>query len=64
MTMCRALIVVRARLYTWLYNPVSASDKDNQPLLMLIRDSYALSGRVYGYRRVHGDLVKPAVKIV
>ena len=23
---------------------------------MLIRDSYSLSGGVYGYRRVHGDL--------
>lgn len=31
-------------------------DKDNQRLLTLIRDSYSLSGGVYGYRRVHGDL--------
>jgi putative transposase len=36
--------------------PVPARDKDNQRLLMLIRDSYSLSGGVYGYRRVHGDL--------
>lgn len=35
---------------------VSARDKDNQRLLTLIRDSYSLSGGVYGYRRVHGDL--------
>ena len=35
---------------------VSARDKDNQRLLMLIRDSYSLSGGVYGYRRVQGDL--------
>lgn len=39
-----------------MHHPVSARDKDNQRLLMLIRDSYALSGGVYGYRRVHGDL--------
>lgn len=37
-------------------HPVCARDKDNQRLLMLIRDFYALSGGVYGYRRVHGDL--------
>jgi len=27
---------------------------------MLIRDSYSLSGGVYGYRRVHGDLSETA----
>ena len=46
----------RAGFYAWLHNPVSAPDKDNQRLLMLIRDSYSLSGGVYGYRGVHGDL--------
>lgn len=56
MTMCRVLDVARARFYAWLHNPVSARDKDNQRLLTLIRDSYSLSGGVYGYRRVHGDL--------
>lgn len=56
MTMCRVLNVARAGCYAWLHNPVSARDKDNQRLLMLIRDSYSLSGGVYGYRRVHGDL--------
>ena len=54
--MCRVLNVARAGFYAWLHNPVSARDKDNQRLLMLIRDSYSLSGGVYGYRRVHGDL--------
>ncbi|ELE9247868.1 IS3 family transposase [Enterobacter kobei] len=56
MTMCRVLNVARAGFYAWLHNPVPARDKDNQRLLMLIRDSYSLSGGVYGYRRVHGDL--------
>ncbi|MCU7064916.1 IS3 family transposase [Serratia ureilytica] len=56
MTTCRVLNVARAGFYAWLHNPVSARDKDNQRLLMLIRDSYSLSGGVYGYRRVHGDL--------
>ncbi|MCF1302646.1 IS3 family transposase [Raoultella ornithinolytica] len=56
MTMCRVLHVARAGFYAWLHNPVPARDKDNQRLLTLIRDSYSLSGGVYGYRRVHGDL--------
>ncbi|MGP2832594.1 IS3 family transposase [Serratia nevei] len=56
MTMCRVLHVARAGFYAWLHNPVSARDKDNQRLLTLIHDSYSLSGGVYGYRRVHGDL--------
>lgn len=55
MTMYRVLNVARAGFYAWLHNPVSARDKDNQRLLMLIRDSYSLRG-VYGYRQVHGDL--------
>lgn len=56
MTMCRVLNVARAGFYAWLHNPVSARDKDNLRLRTLIRDSYTLSGGVYGYRRVHGDL--------
>ena len=31
--------VARAGFFAWLHNPVSARDKDNQRLLMLIRDS-------------------------
>ncbi|EPK5525395.1 IS3 family transposase [Klebsiella pneumoniae] len=55
-TMCRVLKVARAGFYVWLHNPVSAGEKDNQRLLALIRDTYTLSGGVYGYRRIHGDL--------
>lgn len=54
--MCRVLCVARAGFYAWLHKPVSARDKDNQHLQALIRDPYSLSGGVYGYRRVHGDL--------
>lgn len=54
--MCWVLNVARVEFYVWLHNRVSARDKDNQRLLTLIRDSYSLSGGVYGYQRVHGDL--------
>ncbi|MEX3137549.1 IS3 family transposase [Serratia ureilytica] len=56
MTMCRVLNVALAGFYALLNNQLSARDKDNQRLLMHIRDSYSLSGGVYGYLRVHGDL--------
>ena len=49
--MCRVLNVTRAGFYTWLHNPACACDKDNQRLLTHIRDTYALSGGEYGYRR-------------
>ncbi|HGL6425434.1 TPA: IS3 family transposase [Klebsiella quasipneumoniae] len=55
-TMCRVLKVARAGFFVWLHDPVSAGEKNNQRLLELIRDSYTLSGGVYGYRRVLGDL--------
>lgn len=54
--MCRVLNVARTESYAWLNNQVSAGDKDNQRLLMLIRDSYSLNGGVYGYQRLHGDM--------
>lgn len=54
--MCRVLKVARAGFYVWLHCLVSAGEKDNQRLLELIRDSYAPSGGVYGYRRVYCDL--------
>lgn len=55
-TICRVSCVARVGFYEWLHNPVSARDKDNQCLLAVIRYSYSLSGGVYGYRRIHGDL--------
>ncbi|QWA10029.1 IS3 family transposase [Sodalis ligni] len=55
-TMCRVLGVARAGFYEWLHRPLSARAIDNQRLLGLIRDSYAVSGGVYGARRVFGDM--------
>lgn len=54
--MCRALNVTRAGFYVWLHCLVSVGEKDNQRLLELIRNSYALRGGVYGNHRFHCDL--------
>lgn len=54
--MCRVLKVARAGFYAWLHKPESDRAKEDRRLLGVIRDSYAASGGVYGYRRVFGDL--------
>jgi putative transposase len=54
--MCRVLRVVRAGFYAWLLKPLSDRAIEDQLLLGLIRDSYAISGGVYGAPRVVGDL--------
>jgi hypothetical protein len=54
--MCRVLMVARAGFYFWLHKPESDRAKEDKRLLGAIRDSYAASGGVYGYRRVFGDL--------
>jgi len=54
--LCRILQVARAGFYKWLQEPDSNHAKEDARLLALIRDSYAASGGVYGFRRVLGDL--------
>ena len=55
-SMCRVLEVARAGLYKWLHKPLSDRAIEDQRLLGLIRDSYTISGGVYGAPRVFGDL--------
>jgi putative transposase len=54
--MCRVLQVARAGFYKWLHKPLSDRAIEDQRLLGLIRDSYTISGGVYGAPRVFGDL--------
>jgi putative transposase len=54
--MCRVLRVARAGFYKWLPKPLSDRAIEDERLLGLIRDSYTLSGGVYGAPRVSGDL--------
>lgn len=54
--MCRLLEVSPSGYYEWVKRPLSDRAIEDQRLLLLIRASYAASGGVYGYRRVHLDL--------
>ena len=57
-TMCRLLEVSSSGYYEWRFRPLSDRAIEDQRLLPLIRASYAASHGVYGYRRVHLDLVE------
>ena len=54
--MCRVLEVSPSGFYEWLKRPLSDRAIEDQRLLDLIRNSYAASAGVYGYRRVLQDL--------
>ncbi len=56
-TMCRLLRVHPSGFYTWLKNPLStraSEDKRQTDLLLKAREE---SGKVYGYRKLHDDLL-------
>ena len=57
-TLCRLIGVARSGYYEWRMRPLSNYAKETARLLPLIRSSYAASGGVYGYRRVHLDLLE------
>jgi len=48
--------VHRSGYYQWLYQPVSNRDKENQKLLVKIKELYKKSGGVYGHRNIQKDL--------
>ncbi len=54
--MCRVLGVARSGYYDWIARPLSDHAIEDQRLLIMIRNSYAASGGVYGAPRVFLDL--------
>ena len=48
--------VHRSGYYQWLHHPVSNRDKENQKLLVKIKELYKESGGVYGHRNIQKDL--------
>ena len=54
--MCFNLNVSRSGYYAWLSRPQSQRSIENARLLILIRQSYEASGRIYGSPRVLCDL--------
>ena len=55
--MCRVLKVHASGFYAWLKNGLSQQAKRRRRLTGLIKQSWLESGCVYGYRKVHHDLL-------
>lgn len=56
--MCQLLRASSSGYYEWRFRPLSNRAIEDQRLLPLIRASHAASRGVYGYRRVHLDLLE------
>ncbi|GAB7040322.1 hypothetical protein JCM9533A_41720 [Catenuloplanes niger JCM 9533] len=61
--MCAVMDVSRSGFYEWWGRPVSASASRRAILSDLVRDVFDRSGRTYGYRRVHAELVRSGVAV-
>ncbi|MFK3781670.1 IS3 family transposase [Agrobacterium sp. NPDC089420] len=56
-TMCRLLRVHPSGFYTWLNNPLSRRASEDKRQTDLLLKAWEESGKVYGYRKLHDDLL-------
>ena len=61
--MCRMLRVHPSGFYAWLHEPLSQRALDDQRQTKLIRTAWKDSGKVYGYRKLHDDLIDQGERI-
>ena len=61
--MCRMLRVHPSGFYAWLREPFSQRALDDQRQTKLIRTAWKDSGKVYGYRKLHDDLIDQGERI-
>ena len=55
--MCRCLRIHPSGFYAWLKNPLSKRAEEDARQIELIRKAWKESGKVYGYRKLHDDLL-------
>ena len=55
--MCRCLRIHPSGFYAWLKNPLSKRAKEDVRQTELIAKAWKESGKVYGYRKLHDDLL-------
>jgi len=55
--MCRCLRTHPSGFYAWLRNPLSKRAREDARQTELIRKAWKDSGKVYGYRKLHDDLL-------
>ena len=56
-SMCRCLRVQPSGFYAWLKSPLSRRAREDARQTDLIRQAWNDSGKVYGYRKLHDDLL-------
>jgi len=55
--MCRCLRIHPGGFYAWLTNPLSKRAREDARQIGLLRKAWKDSGKVYGYRKLHDDLL-------
>lgn len=55
--MCRCLRIQPSGFYAWQKNPLSQRAREDARQTELIRQAWNDSGKVYGYRKLHDDLL-------
>ena len=61
--MCRCLRIQPSGFYAWLQAPLSARAQEDRRQTELLQKAWAESGKVYGYRKLHDDLVEQGESI-
>ncbi len=61
--LCEVMKVNRAGFYNWLEYPVTITEKRDIELSNLIERLWEGSRRIYGYRKIHHDLLEMGVKV-
>ena len=56
-SMCRCLRIQPSGFYAWQRNPLSQRTQEDARQTKLIRQAWNDSGKVYGYRKLHDDLL-------
>ena len=57
LAMCRCLSVQPSGFYAWLKAPLSKRAREDERQAKLVKDAWEASGKVYGYRKLHDDLM-------
>lgn len=61
--MCRCLRIQPSGFYAWLKAPMSVRAQEDRRQTELLHKAWAESGKVYGYRKLHDDLVEQGESI-
>ena len=56
--MCRCLNIHPSGFYAWVKNPLSHRAREDARQTKLLTDAWKDSGKVYGYRKLHDDLME------